>query len=120
MGRGGGGELVGSEMREDFFSRFKSGLRDFFSRVAGGRVRLDCRLFSSGCTDIQYQESIFLGIHKSNIKADLEYLLGERHIIDELCFVNEFHFDVFVLVDAVGVVAARLRQNHMYLHNNAP
>ena len=52
MGRGGGGELVGSETREDFFSRFKSGLRDFFSRVAGGRVRLDCRLFSSGCTDI--------------------------------------------------------------------
>ena len=111
MGRGGGGELVGSGIRDLFSSLFESGLRDFLSRVAGGRVRLDCRLFSSGCTKIY-----IIKVHKTNtniINADLEYLLGKRYIVDELCFVKEFLFEVFV--NSVGIVATRLWQNHMYL-----
>ena len=46
VGRGGGGELVGSELR-DFLRRVAGG-RLCFTRVAGGRVRLDWRLFFSG------------------------------------------------------------------------
>ena len=46
VGRGGGGELVASK-RELVGA---AELSDFLSRVAGGKVRLDCcRLFSSGC-----------------------------------------------------------------------
>ena len=120
MGRGGGGELVGSEVR-DFFSRFESGLSDFFRRVAGGRVRLDCRLFSSGCKELQSKIYILKGllcVHKTNtniINANLEYLLGKRYIVNELCFVEEFLFEVFV--NSMGIVATRLWQNHMYLQN---
>ena len=47
VGRGGGGELVASK-RELVGAATE--LSDFLSRVAGGKVRLDCcRLFSSGC-----------------------------------------------------------------------
>ena len=47
VGRGGGGELV--ESKRELVGAATE-LSDFLSRVAGGKVRLDCcRLFSSGC-----------------------------------------------------------------------
>ena len=47
VGRGGGGELLASK-RELVGAATE--LSDFLSRVAGGKVKLDCcRLFSSGC-----------------------------------------------------------------------
>ena len=48
VGRGGGGELLVESKRELVGAATE--LSDFLSRVAGGKVRLDCcRLFSSGC-----------------------------------------------------------------------
>ena len=51
----------------------------------------------------------------------LEDLFGKRHIFNDLSFVDEFYFDVFVfvfVVDPVRVVAPWLRQDHVNLRQN--
>ena len=128
VGRGGGGELLVESKWELVGAATE--LSDFLSRVAGGKVRLDCcRLFSSGCKVQKSGNHIPQG--PSNLKKievficfqnyHLEDLFGKRHIFNDLCFVDEFYFDVFVfvfVVDPVRVVAPWLRQDHVNLQQN--
>ena len=52
-------------------------------------------------------------IHQKS--SHLEYLLGKGNLI---CFVDEFHFDIFVafvVFHAMSIVASWLGQNHVHL-----